>query len=282
MSKYPDLDLDGAHVAITGAGQGIGRATAERMAALGARVSIGDLDLEAAKRTAADIGGTAHHLDVADPASFATFLGDAEQANGPLAVLVNNAGIMPNGAFLDLSDALNRATMEVNVFGVVHGMRLALPGMLERGRGHIVNVASLAGKFPVKGLAIYNASKFAVVGLTAATRLEYAPRGVSVSAVLPSAVETALASGLDMRPIPKVKPGRIADAVVASVRTRAAEIAVPGYVGALASLAGVTPEPALNAFRRLMRDDRALRPDSPDRAAYRTRLDQDTHREENA
>ncbi|MFJ8912468.1 SDR family oxidoreductase [Amycolatopsis sp. NPDC102389] len=282
MSKYPDLDLARAHVAITGAGQGIGRATAERMAALGARVSIGDLDLEAAKRTAADIGGTAHHLDVADPASFAAFLADAEQANGPLAVLVNNAGIMPNGGFLDLSDALNRATMEVNVFGVVHGMRLALPGMLDRGRGHIVNVASLAGKFPVKGLAIYNASKFAVVGLTAATRLEYAPHGVSVSAVLPSAVDTALASGLDMRPIPKVKPGRIADAVVDSVRTRAAEIAVPGYVGALATLAAVTPEPALNAFRRLIRDDRALRPDSPERDGYRARLDQDTHREENA
>lgn len=282
MTKYPDLDLAGAHVAITGAGQGIGRATAERMAALGARVSIGDLDLEAAKRTATDIGGTAHHLDVADPASFTTFLGEAERANGPLAVLVNNAGIMPNGGFLDLSDALNRATMEVNVFGVVHGMRLALPGMLERGRGHIVNVASLAGKFPVKGLAIYNASKFAVVGLTAATRLEYAPHGVSVSAVLPSAVDTALASGLDMRPIPKVKPGRIADAVVDSVRTRAAEIAVPGYVGALATLAAVTPEPALNAFRRLVRDDRALRPDSPERDGYRARLDQDTHREENA
>ncbi|MFD5247780.1 SDR family oxidoreductase [Amycolatopsis sp. NPDC058340] len=282
MTKYPELDLARAHVAITGAGQGIGRATAERMAALGARVSIGDLDLEAAKQAAAGIGGTAHHLDVADQASFAAFLREAEQANGPLSVLVNNAGIMPNGGFLDLSDALNRATMEVNVFGVVHGMRLALPGMLERGRGHIVNVASLAGKFPVKGLAIYNASKFAVVGLTAATRLEYAPHGVSVSAVLPSAVDTALASGLDMRPIPKVKPGRIADAVVDSVRTRAAEIAVPGYVGALATLAAVTPEPALNAFRRLVRDDRALRPDSPERNGYRARLDQDTHREENA
>ncbi|WP_410660968.1 SDR family oxidoreductase [Amycolatopsis sp. lyj-112] len=281
MSKYPALGLDGAHVAITGAGQGIGRATAERMAARGARVSIGDLDLEAAKRTAADIGGTAHPLDVADPASFAAFLRDAEQANGPLAVLVNNAGIMPNGGFLDLSDELNRATMEVNLFGVVHGMRFALPGMLERGRGHVVNVASLAGKFPVKGLAIYNASKFAVVGLTAATRLEYAPHGVSVSAVLPSAVDTALASGLDMRPIPKVKPERIADAVVDSVRTRAAEISVPGYVGALAQVAQVLPEPVLNGFRRLMRDDRALRPDTPERAGYRDRLDQDTQREEN-
>lgn len=274
MTTYPPIDLNGAHVAITGAGQGIGRATAELMAAKGARVAVGDLDVEAAKRTAAEIGGSAHSLDVAHSESFAAFLADAEQANGPLAVLVNNAGIMPNGGFLDLSDAVNRKTMEVNVFGVVHGMRLALPGMLERGRGHIVNVASLAGKFPVKGLAMYNASKFAVVGLTAATRLEYAPQGVSVSAVLPSAVDTALASGLDMRPIPKVKSERIGHAVVDTVRTRAAEVAVPGYVGAIANLAAVTPERVLNVIRRLVRDDRALRPDTPERAGYRARFEE--------
>jgi NAD(P)-dependent dehydrogenase (short-subunit alcohol dehydrogenase family) len=282
MTRYPLIDLHGAHVAITGAGQGIGRMTAHRMAAQGARVTIGDIDAEAAKRTAADIGGTAHHLDVTDPDSFATFLAEAEQANGPLAVLVNNAGIMPNGGFLDLAGELNRATMEVNLFGVVHGMRLALPGMLRRGRGHIVNVASLAGKFPVPGLAMYNASKFAVVGLTAATRLEYAQHGISVTAVLPSAVDTALASGLDMRPIPKVEPERIADAVVGSIRTRAAEVAVPGYVGALATAAALLPEPALNAIRKAFRADRALRPDTPERAGYRARLDQHANRGEQA
>jgi short-subunit dehydrogenase len=279
MNRYPTIDLAGAHVAITGAGQGIGRAIAERMAALGARVAVGDLDPAAAKRTAAEIEGSAHDLDVADSQSFAAFLAEAEQANGPLAVLVNNAGIMPNGGFLELSEALTRATMEINLFGVIHGMRVALPGMFERGRGHIVNVASLAGKFPIKGLAVYNASKFAVVGLSAAVRLECAPRGVSVSAVLPSAVDTALASGLDMRPIPKVTPGRVADAVVDTVRTRAPEVAVPGYVGALAAAARLTPEPMLNAIRRLVRDDRALRPDSPGRVAYRARLDHYPHRE---
>jgi NAD(P)-dependent dehydrogenase (short-subunit alcohol dehydrogenase family) len=280
MTRYPAIDLNRAHVAITGAGQGIGRAIAERMAALGARVAVGDLNAGAAERTAAAIGGSAHHLDVTDPESYATFLAEAQRAHGELAVLVNNAGIMPNGGFLDLSDTVTRATIEVNLFGVIHGMRLALPGMLARGRGHIVNVASLAGKFPVKGLAVYNASKFAVVGLSAATRLEYAPHGVSVSTVLPSAVDTALASGLDMRPIPKVTPERIADAVAATVRTRAAEVAVPGYVGRLATAATLTPEPMLNAIRRLARDDRALRPDSPERAAYRAVLDRDSTRED--
>jgi short-subunit dehydrogenase len=270
MTRYPPIELAGATVAITGGAAGIGKATAELFASRGATVAIGDLDHEGAAMLAAELGGSAYPLDVSDQASFASFL---EQV-GPVDVLVNNAGVMPNGGFLELDDATTRMTMEVNVFGVVHGMRLALPGMLERGRGHIVNVASLAGKFPVKGLAIYNASKFAVVGLTAATRLEYAAHGVSITAVLPSAVDTALASGLDMRPIPKVSAEDIAEEVVASVRHRRGEVAVPSYVGALAAASAVTPEPVLNLIRRAVRDDRALHADSPERRDYRRKLEQ--------
>lgn len=282
MTHYPKIDIDGAHVAVTGAAQGIGRAVARRMATLGATVSIGDLDLDPARETAARIGGVAYRLDVGDPASYAEFLDGAQRTSGPVDILVNNAGIMPDGGFLELSDEITRATMDVNYFGVVNGMRLALPGMLDRGRGHIVNIASLAGKFAVKGLAAYNASKFAVVGLTAATRLEYAPHGVSVSAVLPSAVDTALASGLDMRPIPKVAPERIAEAVTGTVRSRAAEVAVPGYVGVLADVAAVLPESVLNTVRHLVRDDRALRPDNARRAGYRDRIDHATDRRSSA
>jgi NAD(P)-dependent dehydrogenase (short-subunit alcohol dehydrogenase family) len=276
MTRYPAIDLDGGVVAVTGAAQGIGRATAELFASRGAKVAIGDLDLTRAQEAAAAIGGSAHHLDVSDPESFRRFLDEAQAAHGDLDVLVNNAGVMPNGGFLELDPATERLTMEVNVFGVLHGMRLALPGMLDRGRGHMVNVASLAGKFPVKGLAVYNASKYAVVGLIASTRLEYAPHGVSITAVLPSAVETALSSGLDMKPIPKVQPEDIARAVVGSVASRKGEISVPGYVGALAAASGVTPEPVLNTVRRLFRDDRALRPDGAERAAYRARLNDAT------
>ena len=272
--SYPKIELRGASIAITGAARGIGLATAKAFAAKGAHVALGDLDADLAKQAAAEIGhgATGHRVDVADKTSFAEFLAEAEAAHGPLDVLVNNAGIMPNGHFLELSDETNRLQFDVNVFGVINGMQLALPGMIQRGRGHVVNVASLAGKFPIKGLAVYNATKFAVVGLTAATRLEMDAHGVSISAILPSAVDTALASGLSMAPLPKVKPEAIADAVVASVRNRAAEIAIPGYVGRIASLSQIAPEPATKLFRRLVRDDRALRPDDTARAAYTQRL----------
>ncbi len=278
MTKPTPIDLDGAHVVITGGARGIGRATAEAFLARGARVSLGDLDLATAKATAADIGASAHRVDVADRASYDAFVDAAEAEHGPVDVLVNNAGVMPSGAFLDQDPAVDRLTMEVNVTGVLNGMRRVLPGMVGRRRGHVVNIASLAGKFPVPGLAVYNASKFAVVGLTAATRLEMAEHGVTLSAVLPSAVDTDLASGFDMKPIPKVAPSDIADAVVGSVRNRAAEIAVPRYVGALAATVPLVPVPLMDRVRKVVRGDRALHPDDAARAAYTARLDAATDR----
>lgn len=264
--SFSPIDLEGASVAVTGGARGIGAAITERLRARGAQVLVGDLS-----------GGDVT-LDVRDPASYAAFVAAAEEAHGPLDVLVNNAGVMPNGPFLEMAPETERLMVEVNLMGVLTGMHLVLPGMVERGRGHVVNVASLAGKVPLKGLAVYNATKFAVVGLTAATRLEMAPHGVSVTAVLPSAVDTALASGLDMRPLPKVSPESVAAAVERSVATRAGEIAVPRYIGALAGAAAITPTPVLDRIRSLVKDDRALRTDDVERAAYRDRLTEDAQR----
>ncbi|MFT4089029.1 MAG: SDR family oxidoreductase [Gordonia sp. (in: high G+C Gram-positive bacteria)] len=276
MSRYPKIPLDGALVAITGAGRGIGLATAEHFVAQGARVALGDLDGGLAKEAADRLGPLAsgHDLDVADKESFSAFLAAAEEHHGrSLDILVNNAGIMPNGPFLDQPDRIDRLTMDVNVFGVIHGMRLAAPAMVERGSGHIVNVASLAGKFPLKGLAVYNASKFAVVGLTAATRLELEQSGVSVTAILPSAVKTELSSGIDFGILPAVEPADIAAAVLKSVRTRAAEIAVPNYVGASAKVAPLVPESLLRMLRRVAHDDAAItRVDDTVRSKYLDRI----------
>ena len=276
MTRYPHIPLDGALVAITGAGRGIGLATAEKFVAAGAKVALGDLDGGLAKEAADRLGSAAsgHDLDVTDKESFRAFLAAAEEHHGrALDILVNNAGVMPNGPFLDQADNIDRLTMDVNVYGVIHGMRLAAPGMIERGRGHVVNVCSLAGKFPIKGLAVYNASKFAAVGLTAATRLELEDTGVSVTAVLPSAVRTELSSGLDYGVLPAVDPEDIADAVVSSVRSRAAEIAVPSYVGVMTRLVPFVPERLMRTARHAIHDDAAItRVDDSVRRKYLDRI----------
>jgi NAD(P)-dependent dehydrogenase (short-subunit alcohol dehydrogenase family) len=276
VTRYPRIALDGALVAITGAGRGIGLATAEHFVAKGARVALGDLDGGLAKEAADRLGPLAsgHDLDVTDKESFAMFLAAASEAHGrPLDILVNNAGIMPNGPFLDQADHIDRLTMDVNVFGLIHGMRLAAPGMIERGRGHIVNLCSLAGKFPIKGLAVYNASKFAAVGLTAATRLELDTTGVSVTAILPSAVRTELSSGIDYGILPAVDPEDIAAAVVRSVRSRAAEIPVPNYVGASTKIVPLVPEALMRTIRKAVHDDAAItRVDDSVRRTYLDRI----------
>jgi NADP-dependent 3-hydroxy acid dehydrogenase YdfG len=276
MTRYPRIPLDGALVAITGAGRGIGLATAEKFVAAGAKVALGDLDGGLAKEAADRLGSLAsgHVLDVTDKEAFRAFLAAAEQHHGqPLDILVNNAGVMPNGPFLDQDDSLDRLTMDVNVYGLIHGMRLAIPGMTERGRGHVVNVCSLAGKFPIKGLAVYNASKFAAVGLTAASRLELEGTGVSITAVLPSAVRTELSSGIDYGVLPAVDPEDIADAIVGSVRSRTAEVAVPSFMGGASRMAPLVPEPLMRVLRHAVNDDAAItRVDDSVRRKYLDRI----------
>jgi len=284
MRRYPRIDLADAVVAVTGGGRGIGRATGTAFAAAGATVCLGDLDGPAAEDAAGSIGARAsgHVVDVTSKPSFAAFIDAVTAAHGRVDVLVNNAGVMPLGGFLDEQDALSRTTLDVNVWGLIHGTRLVLPGMIARGRGHVVNIASMAGKIPIPGMAVYNASKFAAVGLTAALRAEFAGTGVSVSAVLPSAVRTELASGAPLgRGMPTVEPERIARAVVDSCRTRRAEIPVPGFLVGWDLLDAVTPEPVMRLGRRLLGDRRALTElDHAARAEYVKRVEAQavTHR----
>ncbi|WP_067481925.1 SDR family NAD(P)-dependent oxidoreductase [Actinomadura hibisca] len=260
--RYPAVARAGAVVAVTGGGRGIGRAAAEAFARRGATVCVGDRDAEAAAQTVADLGPGVHAfaVDVTDRDSYAAFLAGVAERAGPLDILVNNAGIMPLGPFLAEPDAVSAATLDVNVWGLVHGMRLALPGMIERGRGHVVNVASMAGKLPLPGMAVYNASKYAAVGLTAAVREEVAGTGVSVSAVLPTAVRTGLTEGVRLGGgLPTIDPERVAAAIVKSCVTRRAEYPVPGWLAAAQPVLGVTPEPVVRTVKRLLNGDRAYR-----------------------
>ncbi|WP_436496356.1 SDR family oxidoreductase [Actinokineospora sp. HUAS TT18] len=275
MRRYPKIDLADAVVVVTGGGRGIGKATGSAFAAAGATVCLGDLDGPAASEAAVGPRMSGHTVDVTSRSSFAAFVDEVVAAHGRVDVLVNNAGVMPLGGFVEEPDTLSRTTLDVNVWGLIHGMRLVLPGMIERRRGHVVNIASMAGKIPIPGMAVYNASKFAAVGLTAAVRREYADTGVSVSAVLPSAVRTELASGAPLgRGMPTVDPERIAAAVVDSCRTRKAEIPVPGFLAGWDLLDAITPEPIMRTGRRLFGDRRALTSiDHDARAAYVKRVE---------
>jgi NAD(P)-dependent dehydrogenase (short-subunit alcohol dehydrogenase family) len=135
------IRLHELHVAVTGGARGIGAATVERLRRDGARVTLGDLDVTAAEATAARLGAVGLGLDVTLRESFTAFLNAAEAAQGPLDVLINNAGIMPIGPFLEEPDEVAKRLFEINVHGVILGMKIALPRMLSRGNGQIVKPA---------------------------------------------------------------------------------------------------------------------------------------------
>jgi NAD(P)-dependent dehydrogenase (short-subunit alcohol dehydrogenase family) len=265
---------DRAVVAITGGARGIGLATAEKLARHGARVWIGDLDGELAEREAAALGVQAAQLDVGDRASFAAFLDSARSQDGPLDALVNNAGVMPFGPFLDEPDATSELALTVNLRGVILGMKLALGEMVDRGRGHVVNVASLAARLPVPGAAVYSGTKAAVVGMSDAVRRELAGTGVALTCVLPGMVRTELSSGApEGRGISAVEPEAVADGIVRALDGRGGTVVVPRLLDPVSRGAPLLPGQLERLVRRTMGDDRILtRLDHDARAAYAERL----------
>jgi NAD(P)-dependent dehydrogenase (short-subunit alcohol dehydrogenase family) len=264
--------LAGATVAVTGGARGIGRATAEALARAGARVSIGDLDGDLAGEVARALPGQAHacELDVADRASFQRYLDDTEAALGALSILVNNAGLMHVGRLVDEPDEMTARLLDVNVLGVALGTKLALPRMLARGAGHIVNVASTGGKSAVGGGATYCASKHAVVGLTEALRGELRRTGVAVTVVLPAVVTTELISGLPpIRGTRPIAPARVADAIVRAIERNRYEVFVPRSIGPLVRLLGLLPDAIRERIRvALGADEVLLEADLDARAGY--------------
>jgi NAD(P)-dependent dehydrogenase (short-subunit alcohol dehydrogenase family) len=267
--------FQGKVVAVTGGGRGIGLAIATALAAEGARVSIGDIDEVLAAQAAGPLRGYGGKLDVRDRASFTAFLAGTEKALGPVDVLVNNAGIMPTGPFTEESDVISDTQIAVNLGGVILGCKLALPGMIRRGRGHIINVASMAGVLPLPGLAVYCASKFAVLGLTQALREEYRDSGVRFSTIMPAKVTTELAAGTDVagRGVPTSTPEEVAAAVAAALHDGLTEVTVPRYLGAAPALLNLAPQWLQRGFRRGFGDRRMLEKlDLQARAAYDQRI----------
>lgn len=261
-------------VAITGAARGIGLATARALAARGARVSIGDLDEKLAQEAALRIPGAhAAALDVRSRDSYARFLEATRAAFGPIDILINNAGIMPMGLFEDEDDAITAAQIDINLRGVINGMKLVLPEMKRRRQGHIVNVASLAGRVPIPGASVYCATKFAVIGLTESVRQEIRGSGIDITIVMPSRVSTELSSGTGSGGIPTASPEEVADAILHAIENRLPEVTAPRYLRPFSQLMQVLPRWLDAPLRRAVKDDRILTGlDRQARAAYEDRL----------
>jgi NAD(P)-dependent dehydrogenase (short-subunit alcohol dehydrogenase family) len=180
-------------VVVTGSAKGIGLATARALIAQGARVHLVDIDPELALR-ADELGENAHAhtADVTDSDQIRDLAHEIVGREGKTDILINNAGICAAVPAEQLKLEDWRRHLDVNLWGVIHGIQAFLPGMLARGEGHIVNVASMAGLLPFPTVAPYCASKFAVVGLSESLAAELAPRGVRITAVCPGAVRTDL------------------------------------------------------------------------------------------
>ncbi len=262
MAKQPKI-LAGETAAITGGARGIGRATTEALLRQGMRVAIGDIDVEAARETARELGPSvvAFPLDVTSRESFTAFLDGAEAELGPIDVLVNNAGIMQVGRFIDEDDLTAQRMVDINIHGVILGMKIALDRMIPRDSGHIVNIASLAGKFGAPGGATYSGTKHAVIGLTEAVRGEMRLMGSNVdfSYVMPNVVNTELGAGLgEARGIHKLEPSEVADAVLEALQLGSVEVFVPKSSRGTIALSVLLPRRLSEGLTKAMKADRVL------------------------
>ena len=248
------LKVQGKVIVITGGARGIGLATATALHNLGAKVAIGDVDEVRVKESGAALGLDVYgKLDVTDPHSFADFLDEVERQLGPIDVLVNNAGIMPVGRIIDEPDAVTRRILDINVYGVILGSKLAVQRMVPRGQGHVINVASLAGEAYAIGLASYGASKHAVIGFTDAARLEYRSAGVKFSLVLPAFVNTELVAGTaGMKGFKNAEPADIAAAIVGLVAHPKPRVRVTKTAGALIASQKFLPRVVSEGLNRVL------------------------------
>jgi NAD(P)-dependent dehydrogenase (short-subunit alcohol dehydrogenase family) len=268
--------LSGKVVAITGGARGIGKATAAALVGRGCRVAIGDLDLGLAEKSAGELGGgtVALQLDVTDRASFAGFLDEAERQLGPLDVLVNNAGIMPVTPIAEESDDSIRRQLDINVYGLIAGTQLAIERMRPRRSGHVVNIASSAGKAGVPGIATYSGTKHFVVGFTEAVRAEHSDDGIEFSYVMPITVNTQLIEGLqDQRGVKRVEPEDVAREIAEALETGKVDVYVPKQLRASVVVGTLLPRRAREALGRFMGIDKVMTEVDPQgRRAYEERV----------
>lgn len=262
-------------VAVTGGARGIGLATAAALQRMGADVAIGDVDASAVEEAGRRLGLRVHHgVDVTDRQSFANFLDIVEQELGPLDVLVNNAGVIAVGSGVDEVDTVTRQLLDVNVFGVILGTKLAAERMLARRRGHVVNIASLGSLLPTSGIATYCATKHAVLGYTDTIRMENRGSGVHFSAILPTLTNTEMIAGIGhAKGFKNAEPHEVAQAVVDVIADPKARVIVPRSMGVTVWAQRLLPQGIAEATGRWLGTGRVFTSDlrRDERAAYARR-----------
>ena len=239
-------------VAITGGARGIGFATATLLHGLGAKVAIGDIDRsavrEAASQLALEVG---RRLDVTDRRSFTDFLDTVEDRLGPVDVLVNNAGVIAVGSAVDEADTTTQRLLDVNIYGVILGTKLAVKRMLPRGHGHIVNIASVGSVLPTEGIATYCATKHAMLGYTDTVRMENRGSGVEFSAILPTLTNTEMIAGVGhARGLKNAEPDDVARAIAGVIAKPKARVFVPRSLGVAVATQRFMPRRVAEAMAR--------------------------------
>jgi NAD(P)-dependent dehydrogenase (short-subunit alcohol dehydrogenase family) len=216
--------MTGAGVVITGGGGGIGRAFARRFAAEGARVLVADLDADRVNETAKEVGGTAFVGDVASEDGVASLIDQARETLGEIDVFCANAGIAPWGGEESPEDVWAR-TWDVNVMAHVRAAKLLLPGWLERGRGHFITTASAAGLLTSLGSAPYSVTKHGALAFAEYLSATYRHRGLTVQAVCPQGVRTAMlestgSTGELLMGASAIEPEQVADALFKAIEEK--------------------------------------------------------------
>jgi short-subunit dehydrogenase len=260
---------EGATTIITGASRGIGEAVAIAAAAKGAKVGLLARDEADLQRVLGACGGRGALAvaDVAEPGSLTAGIQHLETELGPTDVLVANAGIGAYGAFADLTAEEAERIVRVNVLGTVHALRAVVPGMIERRRGHLVTMGSIAGRLGSPFEAIYSATKFAGVGLTEALVVELEPYGIGVSMVNPGPVATQFGEARGHpydRTSPKpVPPEAVASAVIRAVEGDKHEQYVPATFRPAVAIRHLLPAVfrygSKKSFTRELAEDRSKR-----------------------